>query len=586
MPTLHKTSKISSNYNKMSSIDWIILVLTQIFIIGYGIWRSRNSNKDMKTYLLGNNKMGWLSIGISVIATQASAITFLSIPGQAFYDGMGFIQIYFGLPIAMVILCITAIPIYHKLGVYTAYEYLENRFDLKTRALAAFLFLIQRGLSTGITIYAPSLVLATVLGWDINWTVILTGTIVTLYTYLGGTKAVSYTQMQQTIVIWIGLFAATYILISNLPANISFSDVVHVAGNMGKTELIDLSFDPADRYTLWSGLIGGVFLSLSYFGTDQSQVQRYLGGETITESRLGLLMSAIVKIPMQFLILSLGVLLFVFYQFVPQPIFFNATEVKKVYNSSEKIAYQTLETEFQAVSLQKTNAIQTYLTLRKDEPNKLTEMLATMKLIQQLDETCKKLHKQAGEIIKKSNKKAETKDADYVFISFITNYLPIGLIGLLISVMISASMSSASSGFNALASTTVIDIYKRLIKTNQSPEHYLKVSKNLTLFWGLMCILFAILVSRLDNMIQAVNILGSLFYGTVLGIFLVAFYMKKVGGMAVFWSAIVSETIILLCFTFFNDKIAYLWYNLIGCILVMFFAYLLQTIYEKNDMDS
>jgi SSS family solute:Na+ symporter len=572
----------------MSSIDWIVLLLTQFFIIGYGIWRSRDSNKDIKTYLLGNNKMGWVTIGISVIATQASAITFLSIPGQAFYDGMGFIQIYFGLPIAMVILCITAIPIYQKLGVYTAYEYLETRFDLKIRALAAFLFLIQRGLSTGITIYAPSLVLATVLGWDINWTVILTGTVVTCYTFFGGTKAVSFTQLQQTLVIWIGMFAAVYILITNLPVNLSFSDIIHVAGNMGKMELVDLSFDPSDRYTLWSGLIGGIFLSLSYFGTDQSQVQRYLGGETVTESRLGLLMSAIVKIPMQFFILSLGVLLFVFYQFAPQPVFFNANEVKKVYNSPEKADFQAVENKFKAISQQKQVAIRAYLELRKDEENKLTEMLAAMTMIQQLDAESKLLHKQAGEIIQQSNKnvnkKVDTKDADYVFISFITNYLPIGLIGLLISVMISASMSSAASALNALASTTIIDIYKRLIKTDESPEHYLKISKNLTLFWGFICVLFAIFVSRLDNMIQAVNILGSLFYGTVLGIFLVAFYMKKIGGLAVFAAAIISEAIILTCFTFFRDEIAYLWYNVIGCVLVMFFAYIFTMFMTKKEV--
>jgi SSS family solute:Na+ symporter len=557
----------------MSYIDWTVLLLTQFLIIGYGAWRSRGSNKDIKNYLLGNNQMSWLTIGVSVMATQASAVTFLSIPGQAFYDGMGFIQIYFGLPIAMVILCITAIPIYHKLGVYTAYEYLENRFDLNTRALAALLFLIQRGLSTGITIYAPSLVLSTVLGWDIYWTIILMGIVVTLYTYLGGTKAVSYTQSQQTVVIWIGMFAALYILITNLPTHLSFSDIWHLAGNMNKTEIIDLSFDPSDRYTLWSGLLGGIFLSLSYFGTDQSQVQRYLGGETVTQSRLGLLMNAVVKIPMQFFILFLGVLLFVFYQFVPQPVFFNANEVKKVYLSPQKEAYQAVETEFNNVNKQKQKAIETYLHLRQDEVNNLPQMFTTLKLIEGLDAEAKQLHKKAAEIIKKTNNKADTKDSDYVFISFITSYLPIGLIGLLVSVMISASMGSAASAFNALASTTVIDIYKRLLKQQASPEHYLQVSKNLSLFWGVACILFAIFVSRLDNMIQAVNILGSLFYGTVLGIFLVAFYMKKVDGKAVFWSAVVTETIILFCFFFFREEIAYLWYNAIGCLLVMLFSY-------------
>lgn len=557
----------------MGYIDWAILLLTQFFIIGYGVWRSRGGNKDMKGYLLGSNQMSWLTIGISVMATQASAITFLSIPGQAFYDGMGFIQIYFGLPIAMVILCITAIPIYHKLGVYTAYEYLENRFDLKTRALAAILFLIQRGLSTGITIYAPSLVLSTVLAWDINWTIILTGTIVTLYTFFGGTKAVSYTQSQQTLVIWIGMLAALYVLITNLPTNLSFSDIWHLAGNLKKVDLIDLSFDPSDRYTLWSGLLGGIFLSLSYFGTDQSQVQRYLGGETVTQSRLGLLMNAAVKIPMQFFILFLGVLLFVFYQFMPQPVFFNANEVKKVYQSPNKAEYQEVETAFNTINKQKQKAIETYLQLRKDEANNLPQMFTTLKLIEDLDKDAKDLHKKAAAIIKKTDSKADVKDSDYIFISFITSYLPIGLIGLLVSVMISASMGSAASAFNALASTTVIDIYKRLIKTDADQAHYLKVSKNLSLFWGFICILFAIFVSRLDNMIQAVNILGSLFYGTVLGIFLVAFYMKKIDGKAVFWSAVVSEAIILACFFFFRDEIAYLWYNAIGCLLVMFLSY-------------
>ncbi len=564
----------------MTSLDWFVLLTTQIFIIGYGFWKSRDANKDMKGYLLAGNQMGWLTIGISVMATQASAITFLSIPGQAFYDGMGFIQIYFGLPLAMVILCITALPIYRKLGVYTAYEYLERRFDLKTRALAAVLFLVQRGLSTGGTIYAPALILSTVLDWDINWTIILTGSIVTIYTVFGGTKAVSYTQTQQTLIIWLGMGAAVVVLYQHLPP-FSLSHLIDLATQLNRMELINFSFNPADRYTIWSGILGGIFLSLSYFGTDQSQVQRYLGGETLAQSRLGLLMNAAIKIPMQFFILLLGVFLFLFYQFsAQQPIFFNANEVKKIYASPLKADFQVLEKQFADTLQLKKSVMQTYLQLKATENTHSTEQLATLNqqltLLKQLNESEKRLHKKAVDLINKNNKKEGAKDSDYVFISFIINYLPVGLIGLLVSVMISASMSSAASAFNALASTTIVDIYKRLVNTTATPAHYLQTSKILTAIWGIICMGFALFVSRLDNLIQAVNILGSLFYGTVLGIFLVAFYLKKIGGTAVFWAAVLSETLILGCFYYYEDRIAYLWYNLIGCVLVIGWAALFQ----------
>jgi SSS family solute:Na+ symporter len=565
----------------MSFLDWFVLLATQIFIITYGFWKSKDGNKDIKGYLLGGSQMGWLTIGISVMATQASAITFLSIPGQAFYDGMGFIQIYFGLPIAMVILSISALPLYRKLGVFTAYEYLEKRFDLKTRTFAAFLFLLQRGLSTGGTIYAPALILTTVLGWDINWTIILTGSIVTAYTVFGGTKAVSYTQTQQTLVIWLGMFAAIFILYRNLP-DISFADMLDLAGKMNKMQLINFSFDPAARYTIWSGVLGGIFLSLSYFGTDQSQVQRYLGGESLAQSRLGLLMNAAIKIPMQFFILLLGVFLFLFYQFsAKQPVFFNANEVKKIYASPYKADFQVIEKQF-ADTLQKKQAVmQQYVALKNAEQIDQKALNESVILLKSLTKSEQKLHKIAVELIDKNNKKSGSKDSDYVFISFIIGYLPIGLIGLLVSVMLSASMSSAASAFNALASTTIIDIYKRLVNTNATQTHYLNSSKIFTALWGFICMGFALFVSRLDNLIQAVNILGSLFYGTVLGIFLVAFYMKKIGGSAVFWAAVLTESLILGCFAFFNDQIAYLWYNLIGCLLVMAFAYLFETARKK-----
>jgi len=562
----------------MSHLDWIVLFATQLYIIGYGAYRSRGAKKDMKSYLLANNQLSWLTIGISVMATQASAITFLSIPGQAFYDGMGFVQIYFGLPLATVVLCLTVVPIYKRLGVYTAYEYLEQRFDLKTRALGAVLFLVQRGLSTGITIYAPSLVLSTVLHWDINWTIIITGTIVTIYTVLGGTKTVSYTQMQQTAIIWIGMFTATYILISHLPDNLSVTDVAAVAQEMGKMEWVNFSLDPANRYTIWSGLLGGFFLSLSYFGTDQSQVQRYLGGETLKESRMGLIMNGIIKIPMQFFILFIGILLFVFYQFAQPKLFFNQNEVDAVYQSSYQTEYRLLEQKFEATVKAKKEKIVAYQQATDE-----LEKAQIGKQLNTLEQESKELRKKAIAIIKANHPKADAKDSDYVFISFIMNYLPMGLIGLLVSVMISASMSSTASAFNALASTSIVDVYKRLIQPAATEEHYVKASKFFTIFWGIVCIFFAIFVSRLDNMVQAVNILGSLFYGTVLGIFLVAFYIKHIRGNAVFWAAVVSEAIILASFYFLGDKIAYLWYNLIGCVLVMLLAWLFETLFPKEN---
>ncbi|MDX5346688.1 MAG: sodium:solute symporter, partial [Hymenobacteraceae bacterium] len=531
----------------MSTLDWAVLVGTLAFIVIYGIWKTRGS-RDMESYLKGDNSMKWWTIGLSVMATQASAITFLSTPGQAFEDGMRFIQFYFGLPIAMVIICITAIPIYYKLKVYTAYEYLESRFDLKTRTLAAFLFLVQRGLAAGITIYAPAIILSTIMGWNLTLTNLIIGIVVTLYTVSGGTKAVSQTQKHQMAVMMGGMIIAGIVVVQLLPPDVSFGEAVQVAGKMGKLNIVDFSFDLEDRYNFWSGITGGLFLALSYFGTDQSQVARYLTGRSVAESRFGLIFNGLLKIPMQFLILFIGVLVFVFYQFNQPPVFFNEAAKNKIQQTEYAGQLAQLEAKHTEQFNLKQQEMQGLLQAIRNEDETAIADAQTRTLA--AEEARQQTRQEVKELIHTAVPDAETKDTDYVFITFVVNYLPHGLIGLLLAVIFSAAMSSTASELNALASTTVVDMYKRSINPSGTEKHYLLASKGFTLAWGAIAILFATYASLLDNLIQAVNIIGSLFYGTILGIFLVGFYVKRVKGQAVFIAALAAEAIVLLCYKF------------------------------------
>lgn len=557
----------------MSLLDWTILSSTLLFIVLYGIWKSRGS-RDINQYLRGNQEAKWWTIGLSVMATQASAITFLSTPGQGYADGMRFVQFYFGLPIAMVILCVTFIPIYYKLKVYTAYEFLEGRFDLKTRSLAAFLFLIQRGLGAGITIYAPAIILSTILGWNLNWTNFVIGMLVITYTVSGGTRAVNVTHKYQMLVIFLGMFTAFFLLISYLPEGVSFIDSLKVAGATGKLQTVDFSFDWNNRYTFWSGITGGLFLMLAYFGTDQSQVQRYLSGRSITESRLGLIFNGLLKIPMQFFILLVGIMVFTFYQFHEAPIFFNSAGYDNVMESSYAPQIEELEAQKRILESERYQLNTNYLAaLESDNNSELNEIKSA---IFNNENAQNEVREKAKAIIKEADPNAETNDRDYVFITFILNHLPKGLVGLLLAVIFSAAMSSTASELNALASTTTVDIYKRSIKQDGSERHYLTSSKLFTLMWGLFAIAFACFGTLFENLIQFVNIVGSVFYGTILGIFLVAFYIKQIKAMAVFWAAIMAEIIVIL--TYMNSDIGFLWLNPIGCLSVIFLGFILQGI--------
>jgi len=556
----------------MHLIDWIIMAAVLIGIVGYGVWKTRKVD-NVKSYLMGDRDLPWWTIGLSVMATQASAITFLSTPGQAFDEGMGFAQFYFGMPIAMVLLCIFVLPIYYKLKVFTAYEYLEGRFDLKTRTLTAILFLVQRGMAAGITIYAPAIILSSILGWPLFWTNMFIGVVVIFYTVMGGTKAVSVTQKQQMIIILSGMVAAAVILVNSFPESIGFSDALAVAGKTNKLEIINFDFDLNNKYTIWTGMLGGVFLFLSYFGTDQSQVQRYLSGKSLTQSRLGLLFNGIFKVPMQFFVLFTGVLVFIFFQFEKPPLHFNNANVAVVQNSEYAEEYNVIETEYNSVFKQKEAAVYNLVDAMKTDDE--LAISAAQSGVNRWLEAEKSLQKQAEEPILKADNKLETRDTDYVFITFIMNYLPIGMVGLLIAVIFSAAMSSTSSELNALATTSVIDIYRRSIAPDKSDAHYLTASKSLTIIWGLIALTFATFASLFDNLIEAVNIVGSVFYGTILGIFVVAFFMKRIKGNAVFYAAIVAEIIVITIFLLDRYEVidlAYLWLNFIGCLLVMVFA--------------
>ena len=555
----------------MQKIDWIVLVITLLFIVIYGVWKTKGSTKNVEDYILGNNETPWWTIGLSVMATQASAITFLSTPGQAYHDGMGFVQFYFGLPIAMVVICITFIPIYHKLKVFTAYEYLEQRFDLKTRSLAAILFLVQRGLGTGITIYAPSIILSSILGWNLTHLNIIIGTLVIIYTFSGGTKAVNVTQKYQMFVIMFGMFVTFFLILHLLPNDMTFGNALHIAGANDKMNIVDFSFDPETRYTFWSGITGGFFLALSYFGTDQSQVGRYLSGKSVRESQMGLIMNGFLKVPIHFFILLIGVMVFVFFQFNPVPLNFNPNNKIAIEKSIYKTEYHQLEKQLVNLSEEKTEFNLLYidhLNQNYDNPILRRKLIA-------LSNKENDLRDQAKELISKADDKAETNDKDYVFINFILNYLPKGLIGLLLAVILSAAMSSTASGLTALASTTAIDIYKRNLKSQKSEKHYVNATKLFTVFWGIIAILFACVGTLFENLIQLVNIIGSVFYGTVLGIFLVGFYIKYIRAKAIFWGAIGSQLTIF--YIFYLDIVSFLWLNFIGAVLTILVSLFLQT---------
>ena len=563
----------------MSLIDWLVLSITLLSIIAYGVWKSRGA-KNIEGYLLADRKLPWYHVGLSVMATQASAITFLSAPGQGYSDGLRFVQFYFGLPLAMVVLCITFIPIFHKLNVYTAYEFLEKRFDNKTRSLTAFLFLLQRGLSTGITIYAPAIILSTILNIDITYTIIANGFLVITYTVYGGTKAVSYTQLFQMSIIFAGLFLAAYMVVHLLPDNVSFTDALHIAGKMEKLNAIDTKFDVNNRYNIWSGIIGGFFLQLSYFGTDQSQVGRYLTGKSIAQSRLGLVMNGLIKIPMQFFILLIGVLVFTFYQFHQAPIFFNKVEVNRIENSTYKSEYKQLEQAYTIAHQEKQVQVNALVdAIHSDNEIAINEARTK---VQKADKKSNEIRKQVTSLMEKNNPKADTNDTNYIFLTFVTQQLPVGIIGLLIAIIFLASMGSTASGLNSLASTTVVDFYKRIFKKEESDKTYLFASRLATVGWGVFCVIVALYASKLGNLIEAVNILGSLFYGTILGIFLVAFYMKNINGKAVFYAAILAESFIV--YAWITDLTAFLWLNVIGCLLVMGFAFVIQLILNRRQV--
>lgn len=544
----------------MNTLDWIILLGTLGFIVGYGAWKNRK-NESITDYLKGGNSARWWTIGLSVMATQASAITFLSTPGQAFHDGMGFVQFYFGLPFAVIIICLFFIPLYHKLKVFTAYEFLEQRFDQRTRTLTAILFLVQRGLAAGITIYAPAIILSVVLGWPLKPLILLIGLIVIFYTVIGGTAAVNVTQKQQMFIIFLGMIVAFGYIVKSFPGHIGFSKALSIAGKTGKLDVIDFSFDPNNRYTFWSGITGGLFLALSYFGTDQSQVQRYLSGKSVRESQMGLIMNGFLKVPMQFFILLVGVMVFVFYQFETSPLHFNPKGVETVLNSPHAAAYQKLEEEHRATQILR------HAMLEKNIDKITLENLAKIDGLEHTQRQKAKL------LIKKADPQQETNDKDYVFISFILGYLPQGIVGLLLAVILSAAMSSTASELNALAATTTVDLYQRNVG-EKSPAHLVKASQGFTLLWGGIAILFAAFGSLVENLIQLVNIIGSVFYGTILGVFLVAFFLKQVKGKAVFWAAIVSEALVIFIFT--QDWVSFLWLNVIGAVLTVGIALLLQ----------
>lgn len=567
----------------MAIIDWVVLFGSIFLIVFYGLWKSRNNN-SVEDYLTGGHTLPWYTISLSVIATQASAVTFLSVPGQAYVDGMRFVLFYLGLPISMVVIAGVIAPIYYRLHIITAYEFLEKRFDVRTRVLTAFFFLIQRGLAAGVSIAAPAIVLSVILGVNIFWINLFIGTVVVLYTVTGGSKAVSQTQKLQMITILVGMCIAGYLVVALMPSGVSFDDAMFLAAQSNKFNTMDLSFDLNNRYTLWTGLLGGFFLQMAYFGTDQSQVGRYLGGTSLTQIRLGLLFNGVFKIPMQFGILFIGAMLFIFYQFQAPPLVFNTSIKAKIENSAYQQEYTQLEQENK--QLFETHQQKALALIEGRKQGKSQEALAQQKQnYLESQQEARLLRAKTAQLIQKAEGKnpgndvkqnldyMNNLDANYIFITFVMKYLPVGLVGLLIAAILMASMSTTASELNALASTSVIDMYKRLFRPDKTEHHYMQMSKLFTFFWGILAIGFAQLASQLGTLIEAVNILGSLFYGTILGIFVLAFVFKWVNARAVFLAGIVGEILVILTYLeLFGFKVAYLWLNMLGCILVVFLA--------------
>ncbi|HEX4630055.1 MAG TPA: sodium:solute symporter [Chthoniobacterales bacterium] len=548
----------------MNRVDYIVLLATIIAIPLYGLWRTYN-HPNLREYLKGDRTIRWGTIGLSVLATQAGPITFLSMPGQAYESGIGFIQNYFGQPFALIVVCAVFVPIYQRLKVFTAYEYLGQRFDKKTRLLGGFLFLIQRGIAGGITIYAPAIILSALLGWDLNLTIWLAGGFIILYTVVGGTKIVSLTQRYQILVIFVGMALAFGIAVSRLPADLAFPDALHIAGRMGKLQAVDFSMDPSKRYTFWSGILGGFFLSLSYFGADQSQVQRYLAGNSLRASRIGLLFNALVKVPLQFLILLLGAMIFLFYQFEKPPMFFNQPSYERAIANGYGPKLNELQSQFDDVFNRKRQLLQT-------APNDPA--------VEQLDSRARAIRDETKKVLERAGANPKSKDSDYVFITFVLQHLPHGVVGLLVAVIFCATMSATSAVLNALGSTTAVDFY-RVFRPGASDHHYVVATRWLTLGWGIITIAVASFCSLVENLIEAGNILASVFYGSILGLFLVAFFLRNVRGSAVFFGAVLAQTMVLVLF--FTTNIGYLWYNLIGCAAVLLFAWILQTTLFRND---
>ena len=554
----------------MNPLDFIVLIGSMLGIAAYGMWRTRG-RRDLNAYLKGAGNTPWFAIGLSVMATQASAITFLSTPGQGYAGGLGFVQIYFGLPVALIIIAIYFLPLFRRLNVYTAYEYLGRRFDGKTRLLGAGLFLIQRGLGAGLTIYAPAIVLSTVFHWPLDLTIISSGLLVIIYTVAGGNDAVTVTQKYQIGVIFAGMFIAFGLLLAKLPAGLSFGDSLALAGGYHKLEAVNFSSSLHERYTIWSGLLGGTFLMLSYFGTDQSQVQRYLSGSSLRESRLGLMFNAVCKIPMQFAILFLGVMMFVFYQFEPPPLFFNDTSRQYLAEHGASEQLQALETNFNQTHAAARQQLEQWLAARHngDAAGAQAAFAAATTAYAEGEQ----IHAAAAKALSAANPHATTNEADYVFISFILHYLPHGIIGLLVAAFFAAALSSKAAELTALGSSTTVDLYRHL-KTGATDRECLRASKWFTALWGVVAIGFALYAHLVENLIQAVNILGSIFYGVMLGLFVVAFFLRRVGGTAVFWAALAAQSLVFVLY--FNLTISYLWYPLIGCAACVFLSLILQ----------
>ena len=555
----------------MNALDYLVLLATLGGIAGYGMWRTRGQ-RDLRTYLKGRGDTGWLTIGLSVMATQASAITFLSVPGQGYRDGLGFVQNYFGAPFALIVISVVFLPLYRRLNVYTAYEYLGRRFDAKTRLLGAGFFLLQRGLGAGITIYAPAIVLATVMGWRLDLTIIGSGLLAVVYTVAGGNEAVNITQKQQLAVIFVGMAAAGIILVARLPKEVSFADALAVAGNSGRLHAVDFSLDPNRRYTFWSGLLGGMFLALSYFGTDQSQVGRYLSGASLRESRLGLMFNAVCKIPMQFLILGLGVMAWAFYQFDTPPVFFNQTAWTEQLARAGGDKLRMLEANFIAAHDGERQQVLRWLAARRLGNQPATE--AARQQVATARGQVETIRAEAANALHAADPQVSVNDGDFVFITFILKYLPHGLIGLLIAAFFAAALSSKAGELNALGSTTTVDFYRHLQPRTHHDGHYVQASRWFTAGWGIVAIGFALFAHLSENLIQAVNILGSIFNGVVLGLFLVAFFLRRVGGTAVFWGAVTAQTVVIVLYC--SLSISYLWYNVIGCAACMLISLLIQ----------